>query len=100
MIVEYIRYRVPGERAAELIAAYAVAAESLKDDARCLAYEVARGVEEPDRVLVRIEWSSMADHLEGFRRSPDFPRFFAAVRPFFGDIEEMKHYEVQLDHGR
>lgn len=24
-----------------------------------------------------------------------FPEFFAAVKPFFSDIEEMKHYELQ-----
>ena len=99
-MVEYIRYLAQGERAAELIAAYATAAETLEADARCLAYEVTRGVEEPDRVIVRIEWTSLTDHLEGFRRSAGFASFFAAVRPFFGDIEEMKHYEVHLDHRR
>jgi len=100
MIVEYIRYRVPGERAAGLVAAYAAAADILNADDRCLAHEVTRGAEEPDRVVVRIEWTSLADHLEGFRRSAAFPEFFALVRPFFDDIEEMKHYEVQLEHRR
>ena len=100
MSVEYIRYRVPADRAGELIAAYATAAEILVADERRLAYEVTRGVEEPDRVVVRIEWTSLADHLEGFRRRPEFPRFFAAVRPFSDAIEEMKHYEVQQDYRR
>jgi hemoglobin len=100
MIVEYIRYRVEPERADDFLAAYAGGAEVLQRDSRCLAYEVSRGHEEPDRFVVRIEWSSLADHLEGFRRSPEFGAFFAAVRPFFGDIEEMKHYEVHQDYRR
>jgi quinol monooxygenase YgiN len=97
MIIEYIRYRVQPERADAFLEAYATAAEVLRGDARCLAYEVARGHEEPDRFVVRLEWTSLTDHLEGFRRSPEFGAFFAAVRPFVGDIEEMKHYEVQQD---
>ena len=36
---------------------------------------------------------AMADR---FRSSPRFAEFFEAVRPFFADIEEMKHYVVQL----
>jgi hypothetical protein len=41
----------------------------------------------------RIEWSSVADHEQGFRRSPGFGPFFAAVKPFFEQIEEMRHYD-------
>jgi hypothetical protein len=30
--------------------------------------------------------------------SPEFREFFAAVKPFFDDIDEMRHYETLL-HG-
>ena len=36
----------------------------------------------------------MDGHLEGFRKSEAFQVFLQAVRPFFHDIEEMRHYEV------
>ncbi|MET0693376.1 MAG: antibiotic biosynthesis monooxygenase [Propionibacteriaceae bacterium] len=94
MIVEYIRYRVDAARAAAFLSAYETGAATLEADARCLSYEVSQGHEEPDRFVVRIEWTSLDDHLQGFRQSPEFGRFFSAVRPFFDDIEEMKHYEV------
>ena len=42
--------------------------------------------------MLRIEWDSAEGHLQGFRRSPEFQRFFAAVRPYVGDIAEMRHY--------
>jgi hypothetical protein len=54
-------------------------------------------VEEPEHFVVRIQWDSVEGHEQGFRSSPHFAEFFAAVRPFFSEIEEMKHYQVR--HG-
>lgn len=95
MIIEYIRYRIDPERADAFVAAYEAASAVLEADPRCLSYELSRGHEDPDTFVVRIGWTSLADHLEGFRRGAEFATFFTAVRPFFDDIEEMKHYVVQ-----
>lgn len=100
MIVECIRYRVGSDRAADFLDAYASAAAVLEADARCVAYEVSRGHEEPDWFVVRIEWTSLTDHLDGFRHSPDFASFFAAVKPFFGNVEEMSHYQSHRSYRR
>jgi len=51
-------------------------------------------VEETDRFVVRIEWDSVEGHEQGLRTSPGFAEFFAAVKPFFAQIQEMKHYTV------
>jgi hypothetical protein len=42
---------------------------------------------------LRIEWDSVDGHMQGFRSSPEFRTFFAAIRPYIGDIQEMRHYE-------
>jgi quinol monooxygenase YgiN len=94
MVVEYIRYRIPQERQEQFEAAYRTAAASLDGSEHCLAYELSHGVEEPERYILRIEWDSVEGHEQGFRRGPEFQSFFAAVRPFFDDIEEMHHYDV------
>jgi len=94
VIVEYIRYSVPEERRADFERAYAKASKVLDGSEHCLRYEVSRGVEEPANYVVRIEWDSIEGHEQGFRKSPEFSAFFAAVRPFFEDIEEMRHYEA------
>ncbi|GAA2277320.1 hypothetical protein GCM10010149_20850 [Nonomuraea roseoviolacea subsp. roseoviolacea] len=96
MVIEYIRYTVPAERAEEFEQAYKSASGVLDDDPHCLSYEVARGVEEPEHYTVRIEWDSVEGHEQGFRRSPRFAEFFAAVKPFFGAIQEMKHYDARF----
>ncbi len=94
MIVEYIRYSIPESRRADFERAYGEAASVLDDSEHCLRYEVSRGVEEPANYVVRIEWDSIEGHEQVFRRSPGFRTFFASVRPFFDDIEEMRHYEA------
>ena len=99
MVVEYIRYTVPAEEAGAFEEAYDRAGEILEQDSHCLAFEIARGVEEPEHFIVRIEWDSLEGHEQGFRRSPRFGDFFAAVRPFFSEIEEMKHYDVRATGG-
>ena len=95
MVVEYIRYVIPAARAEQFEAAYREAATVLRADEHCLRYEVARGVEEPEHYTVRIEWDSIEGHENGFRASPGFRTFFAAVKPFFDQIAEMKHYQTR-----
>lgn len=90
--IEYIRYRVPVERAAEFAAAYAAAAAPLARSPFFLGIETSRCIEEPDRWVVRIEWTSIDDHLQGFRPSPEFGEFIGLVRAYFPMIEEMQHY--------
>lgn len=93
MVVEYIRYRIDAARSDDFERAYAAAGGVLDASPHCLAYEVARGVEEPASYIVRIEWDSVDGHEQGFRRSPEFGEFFGAVKPFFDDIQEMRHYQ-------
>jgi quinol monooxygenase YgiN len=95
MIVEYLRYTVPLSAAAQFEQAYQSASEVLADDPHCLAYQLCRGVEEPEHFIVRLEWDSLEGHEQGFRRGPHFAKFFASVKPYFSNIDEMKHYTVR-----
>ena len=94
MVLEYIRYSIPEQRRVDFERAYGEASAVLDSSEHCLRYEVSRGVEEPANYVVRIEWDSIEGHERGFRRSPEFSTFLRFVRPFFDDIEEMRHYEV------
>ncbi len=94
MVVEYIRYRVPENRHQEFERAWSEAQQVLRDAPECRGYEVARGVEEPENYVVRIDWSSVEEHQHGFRESAAFGQFFQAVKPFFDQIEEMRHYAL------
>lgn len=91
--VEIIRYNIPQEKQNDFEQAYTGAAKYLKASSHCLGYNIIHGKEEPGHYIVIIYWTSMEDHLNGFRKSADFMPFFNLVKPFFNDIEEMKHYE-------
>lgn len=93
MIVEYIRYTIPVERREPFESGYGDAAASLAASPHCLGYELARCADDSTQFILRIEWDSTEGHMQGFRRSPEFQSFFAAIRPFVGDITEMRHYE-------
>jgi quinol monooxygenase YgiN len=92
VVVEYIRYSISPDQAAEFEQAYEQAAKVLDQAPECLGYELSKGVEEPEHYILRIEWKSVEEHEHGFRNSSGFQEFFAAVRPFFNQIDEMKHY--------
>lgn len=93
MVVEYIRYKVPPDRRDEFESAWSEAQQVLREAPQCERYEVSRGVEEPENFVVRIEWTSLEEHEHDFRGSATFGQFFEAVKPFFGQIEEMRHYQ-------
>ncbi|WP_446719470.1 putative quinol monooxygenase [Inquilinus sp. OTU3971] len=92
MIVEYIRYNLKQKTVSSLIDAYRRAGEYLEKTPECLGYELSVCEEVPSSVILRILWDSREAHLEGFRKGPNFSPFLAIVGPFFGEIEEMRHY--------
>jgi quinol monooxygenase YgiN len=65
----------------------------MKDSPHCLGYELTQCAEARESFILRILWDSAEGHIKGFRTSPQFRPFFAAVQPFVKDIQEMRHYE-------
>jgi quinol monooxygenase YgiN len=90
--VEHIRYVLKEHGPEALIAAYQDAARHLQASPQCMAYDLTQCDEEPNVFLLSIRWTSASDHMEGFRKGPNFPAFLAAIRPFVGEIAEMRHY--------
>lgn len=99
MVTEYIRYRLPAEREAGFVAAYERAAQALRAAPECVDFELSRCTEEPACFILRITWTSVEAHLQGFRGGPVFGAFFEAIRPYVADIEEMRHYEATAVRG-
>jgi len=93
MIVEYVRYRLEKSDASEFEAAYARAGETLVASPHCLGHELSRCTKDPKRYVLRILWDSAEGHMEGFRKSEAFKQFFAEIKPYVAEIEEMEHYE-------
>ncbi len=80
-------------------------AEVLRDASKVVAqspgfrgFRAARGIEEPNRFLLLIEWETLEDHTEGFRGSELFTRWRALIGPYFLAPPAVEHYDpVTLD---
>jgi hypothetical protein len=94
MTIEYIRYGLTRHTPADLIEAYTRAGAHLEAAPECLGFDLAQCSEDPNVLILRIEWISASAHLSGFRKGQNFPPFLAAIRPFISEIAEMRHYEV------
>jgi quinol monooxygenase YgiN len=92
MIVEYLRYEIEEARQAKFIADYKTASKPLLSSPYAVSFDICQCVEDPSQFILRIEWTSANDHLEGFRGSDEFKEFFAHVRSYVSDIAEMRHY--------
>jgi quinol monooxygenase YgiN len=94
MTIEYIRYKVLPEQREAFVQSYIDASEQLNGSNFCLAYELSECEEEAGQFILRIEWTSTEEHLNGFRKSADFSQFFSHVKPYFNCIQEMRHYRL------
>jgi quinol monooxygenase YgiN len=92
VIPEIIRYRIPVSECDAFIDAYRAAGEILKQSPNCHGFELIRSSKDAQLFLLTILWDSAEGHMQGFRRSEHFRRFFALIKPFVARIEEMEHY--------
>jgi quinol monooxygenase YgiN len=73
--IEYVRHLIADpERRAAFESAYASAARHLDAAPECLDYDLAHGVEEPERCVLRIAWTSVEDHEQASAAAPTSPR--------------------------
>ena len=58
------------------------------------AYKVNRCIENPQRYVLQIFWTTLEDHTVGFRESPAFAQWRAIVGPFFAAAPVVEHFEL------
>lgn len=100
MIIEYIRYTLTRQDPASFSVAFAEAGKCLLAAPECLGFEVSQCADDARSFILRIRWTSLSDHLEGFRKGPHFQPFLSLVQAYIPDIVEMRHYQVIAGHDR
>lgn len=93
MIIEYIRYDLKTHTPDEFLTAYQRASTALDSTPECLGYDISQCAEAANVFILRIDWTSADGHLKGFRGSANFRPFLQEIRPFMGEIAEMRHYQ-------
>ncbi len=93
MILELLSFRVrPGGQGA-LERDWIALRRLLMNNPHCLSVLLQRCLEEPARYMARIEWDSVAGHMESFRGSPDYREFLRVFEPHVEGDAEMVHFE-------
>ncbi len=59
----------------------------------CEGVTLHRVIEDPSRYRLLVRWATLEDHIVGFRESPAFPQWRAAVSPFFAAPPVVTHSE-------
>ncbi len=55
-----------------------------------------RGIEQPSKYLLQVEWDSLDDHIQGFRESELFVRWRELIGPYFATAPEVEHYRAAV----
>jgi heme-degrading monooxygenase HmoA len=58
---------------------------------------VLRGIESPHTYLLLIEWESLEDHMDGFRKSDLYNHWRALLYPHFDGATQVEHYAPLSD---
>ncbi len=94
MIVEYIRYALNTHGPDDLEEGYRLASFHLQQSLECLGYDLTRCLEDPDAIIVRILWTSEAEHQNRFCKGQEYPPYLAAIAPFEAEVRERRFYEM------
>lgn len=94
MILEIVTMSVKPELAKAFEAAYRDASHLMSRARGNLGHELKRCVETPGRYILMIKWSSLDDHLGGFRGTPDHAEWQGRMHPFYSAKSTIEHYET------
>ena len=95
MVLEMAVLNVRPGSAEEFQRAFATAAPILSRATGCIAHELHRCLEDPNRFLLLVRWRTLEDHTLGFRGSPDYQRWKELLHHFYDPFPEVLHYELK-----
>jgi heme-degrading monooxygenase HmoA len=60
----------------------------------CLAFQVTRSIEQPQRFRLLVQWETLDDHMVGFRNSDNFTEWRRLAGPYFASPPRVEHLEI------
>ncbi len=92
MVLEVADFEVHPGAEDEFLTAYRGVRDVLAGTPGCRSVRMIRGVESPARLILLVEWDSVAAHEENFRGSDRFTAWRAAIGPFFAGPPRVEHF--------
>ncbi len=94
MVLEMAVLHVKPGSAAEFQEAFREAEPMISEAAGHISHELHRCLEDPNRFLLLVRWSTLEDHTRGFRGSPNYQRWKALLHHFYDPFPEVLHYQA------
>jgi heme-degrading monooxygenase HmoA len=92
MILEHALLDVIPGREGEFEVAFSEARRLISASPGFRSLRLSRGIEEPHRYLLLVEWDRLEDHTEGFRGSPDYQEWRRLLHHFYDPFPTVDHY--------
>jgi heme-degrading monooxygenase HmoA len=59
-----------------------------------IRFKIQKGIENPQRYLLMIEWETLVNHMVDFRNSPSYLTWREIVSPFFASPPVVQHFQL------
>jgi heme-degrading monooxygenase HmoA len=93
MILEQVIFTITPGSEAEFEEALQQAKQVIAQSPGFRSLKLLRGIEKPSTFLLLNEWDTVADHMEGFRKSEFFVRWRELIGPYFASPPVVEHFD-------
>jgi heme-degrading monooxygenase HmoA len=94
MITEHAELPIIPGREEEFETAFASATHIIAASPGFGGLTLSRNHERPSTYLLLVQWATLDDHETGFRKSPAYEDWKAALHHFYSPAATVEHYEV------
>jgi heme-degrading monooxygenase HmoA len=98
MILEVAILDVKAQQTVDFEAAFGVAETIIRSMPGYISHELQRCIEQPQRYLLLVQWRTLEDHTEGFRRSAAYQQWKALLHHFYDPFPTVEHYQQIVTH--
>ncbi len=93
MILEVANLSIVPGMQADFEAVFRQAARIISGAPGYLSHELQRSIEAPERYVLFVNWQTLEDHTEGFRKLPAHDEWKRLLQPFYHRPTVVEHYE-------
>jgi len=58
-----------------------------------ISHQLSKCLEKSNRYILLVNWNTLEDHTEGFRKSPEYQQWKKLLHHFYEPFPEVEHYE-------